>query len=207
MEDRFLSPNINDKNEVPFDGHLRPKNFNEFIGQKKVVQNVEIMVEASKLRKAPMDHILLSGPPGLGKTSLAMIIAQSLGTQLHVISGPALEKKGDLAAILTNLVPGDVLFIDEIHRLHITIEEILYSAMEDFRLDIIIGQGASAQTMQIKIPPFTLIFIRFFGASLLFIPFVIKYWQAAISVKDFHHSVIRRRIVHYPEYRYPCCFN
>jgi Holliday junction DNA helicase RuvB len=104
-----------------------------------------------------MDHALLSGPPGLGKTSLAMIVANALGSELHVISGPAIERKGDLAAILTNLQPRDVLFIDEIHRMHISVEEILYSAMEDYRLDIVIGQGPAARTMQIEIAPFTLI--------------------------------------------------
>jgi Holliday junction DNA helicase RuvB len=136
---------------------LRPQDFTEYIGQKKVVQNIEVMVESALIRKQAMDHVLLSGPPGLGKTSLAMIIAKALNSELHVISGPAIEKKGDLAAILTNLGPGDVLFIDEIHRLHISVEEILYSAMEDFRLDIIIGQGPAARTMQIDIAPFTLI--------------------------------------------------
>jgi len=136
---------------------LRPSHFGEYIGQAKVVENIQVMVESAKLRKEAMDHALLSGPPGLGKTSLAMIIAEALGTNLHVISGPAIEKKGDLAAILTNLNPRDVLFIDEIHRLHISIEEILYSAMEDYRLDIVIGQGAAARTMQIDVAPFTLI--------------------------------------------------
>lgn len=136
---------------------LRPQNFDEFIGQKKIVQNIEIMVKSANLRNSGLDHILLSGPPGLGKTSLAMLIAGEMGTKLHVISGPAIEKKGDLAAILTNLAPKDVLFIDEIHRIHISIEEILYSAMEDFRLDILIGQGPSARTMQIDLNPFTLI--------------------------------------------------
>jgi len=136
---------------------LRPTDFSEYVGQKKVVQNVEVMVESAKLRSAAMDHALLSGPPGLGKTSLAMIIAKSIGSELHVISGPAIEKKGDLAAILTNLGPRDVLFIDEIHRMHISVEEILYSAMEDYRLDIVIGQGPSARTMQIQVAPFTLI--------------------------------------------------
>jgi len=136
---------------------LRPTDFSEYVGQKKVVQNIEVMVESAKLRSAAMDHALLSGPPGLGKTSLAMIIAKALGSELHVISGPAIEKKGDLAAILTNLNPRDVLFIDEIHRMHISVEEILYSAMEDYRLDIVIGQGPAARTMQIQIAPFTLI--------------------------------------------------
>lgn len=136
---------------------LRPNNFDEYIGQRKVVKNIEVMVESAKIRQTAMDHALLSGPPGLGKTSLAMLVAKALGSELHVISGPAIEKKGDLAAILTNLNPKDVLFIDEIHRMHISVEEILYSAMEDFRLDIVIGQGPSARTMQIQVAPFTLI--------------------------------------------------
>ncbi len=154
--DRFL-----DSESVPEEYKhevlLRPNDFSEYVGQKKVVQNVDVMVESAKIRKSAMDHALLSGPPGLGKTSLAMIIAKSIGSELHVISGPAIEKKGDLAAILTNLNPRDVLFIDEIHRMHISVEEILYSAMEDYRLDIVIGQGPSARTMQIQIAPFTLI--------------------------------------------------
>ena len=139
------------------EGVLRPKDFSEYIGQQTVVANVNLMVKSAVMREAAMDHVLLSGPPGLGKTSLAMIIAQALGTNLHVISGPAIEKKGDLAAILSNIEPRDVLFIDEIHRMHISVEEILYSAMEDFRLDIVIGQGATARTMEIAIAPFTLI--------------------------------------------------
>jgi len=130
---------------------LRPKNFDEYLGQEKVVANISVMVESAKIRGAAMDHVLLSGPPGLGKTSLAMLIAGALGSEMHLISGPAIEKKGDLAAVLTNLKPRDVLFIDEIHRMHISVEEILYSAMEDFRLDILIGQGASARTMQIDL--------------------------------------------------------
>lgn len=139
------------------EAQLRPQNFSEFIGQKKVVDNIDLMVKSALVRKAAMDHVLLSGPPGLGKTSLAMLIAKALGSELHVVSGPAIEKKGDLAAVLTNMKARDVLFIDEIHRMHITVEEILYSAMEDFRLDILIGQGASARTMQIDLMPFTLI--------------------------------------------------
>ncbi len=136
---------------------LRPSSFNEYIGQRKVVENIDLMVKSAVKRKSAMDHALLSGPPGLGKTTLAMLISKALGSELHVVSGPAIEKKGDLAAVLTNLKPRDVLFIDEIHRIHISVEEILYSAMEDFRLDILIGQGASARTMQIDLVPFTLV--------------------------------------------------
>ncbi len=154
--ERFLDNDLRPE-EFKHEVLLRPNDFSEYIGQKKVVQNVEVMVESAKIRNSAMDHALLSGPPGLGKTSLAMIIAKSIGSELHVISGPAIEKKGDLAAILTNLGPRDVLFIDEIHRMHISVEEILYSAMEDYRLDIVIGQGPSARTMQIQIAPFTLI--------------------------------------------------
>lgn len=155
-EERFLAGEIKN-DEVHHEVKLRPRDFSEYVGQKRVVQNVEIMVQSAKLRNSCLDHVLLSGPPGLGKTSLAMIIANSLGSSMHVISGPAIEKKGDLAAILTNLGPKDVLFIDEIHRMHVSVEEILYSAMEDFRLDILIGQGPSARTMQIDIAPFSLI--------------------------------------------------
>lgn len=155
-EERLLAGEIKD-DEIHHEVKLRPRDFSEYVGQKRVVQNVEIMVQSAKLRQSSLDHILLSGPPGLGKTSLAMIIANSLGSTMHVISGPAIEKKGDLAAILTNLGPKDVLFIDEIHRMHVSVEEILYSAMEDFRLDILIGQGPSARTMQIDIAPFSLI--------------------------------------------------
>ena len=154
--DRVTDSNVR-SDEYKHEVLLRPTDFTEYIGQIKVVQNVEVMVESARIRNSAMDHALLSGPPGLGKTSLAMIIAKSIGSELHVISGPAIEKKGDLAAILTNLNPRDVLFIDEIHRMHISVEEILYSAMEDYRLDIVIGQGPSARTMQIQVAPFTLI--------------------------------------------------
>lgn len=156
MSDRFVDPEL-ERDEVVSDESLRPIDFSEYIGQKRIVENIQIMVKSARLRQQAMDHALLSGPPGLGKTSLAMIIAKALGSELHVISGPAIEKKGDLAAILTNLEPRDVLFIDEIHRMHISVEEILYSAMEDYRLDIVIGQGPSARTMQIDVAPFTLI--------------------------------------------------
>lgn len=156
QEERMMSGEIQTE-EVRQEVLLRPNNFDEYIGQRKVVKNIEVMVESARIRSTAMDHALLSGPPGLGKTSLAMIVAKALGSELHVISGPAIEKKGDLAAILTNLNPRDVLFIDEIHRMHISVEEILYSAMEDYRLDIVIGQGPSARTMQIQVAPFTLI--------------------------------------------------
>lgn len=155
-EDRFLSGEEIQR-EGQYENRLRPVGFSEYIGQKKVVENVRVMAESANIRNQSMDHVLFSGPPGLGKTSLAMLIAGELGSELHMISGPAIEKKGDLAAILTNISPRDVLFIDEIHRMHISIEEILYSAMEDFRLDIVIGQGPSARTMQIDVPPFTLV--------------------------------------------------
>jgi Holliday junction DNA helicase RuvB len=155
-DERLVTPAMQ-QNETEYEVRLRPRDFSEYIGQSNVVDNISLMVASSKKREAAMDHVLLSGPPGLGKTSLAMIIASQLNSQLHMISGPAIEKKGDLAAILTNLKARDVLFIDEIHRIPIAIEEILYSAMEDYRLDILIGQGPSARTMQIDISPFTLI--------------------------------------------------
>lgn len=156
MADRIMNGEIT-QTEREQEAQLRPQNFSEFIGQNKVIDNIDLMVKSALMRKSAMDHVLLSGPPGLGKTSLAMLIAKALGSELHLVSGPAIEKKGDIAAVLTNLKPKDVLFIDEIHRMHITVEEILYSAMEDFRLDILIGQGASARTMQIDLAPFTLI--------------------------------------------------
>jgi Holliday junction DNA helicase RuvB len=155
-EEFFLSPIENDQ-EKKQENLLRPKDFSEFIGQKNIIENVEVMIKSALLRETSMDHILLSGPPGLGKTSLAMIIARSLNSQVQVLSGPSLDKKGDLAAILTNLNSKDVLFIDEIHRMPIPLEEMLYSAMEDFRLDILIGKGPSARNIQINLAPFTLI--------------------------------------------------
>ena len=156
-QDRNVTPEHVTPFERDQEAALRPKTFDEYMGREKVVANINVMVESAKIRNAAMDHVLLSGPPGLGKTSLAMLMAKALGSELHLVSGPAIEKKGDLAAVVTNLKPRDVLFIDEIHRMHVTVEEILYSAMEDFRLDILIGQGASARTMQIDLVPFTLV--------------------------------------------------
>jgi Holliday junction DNA helicase RuvB len=136
---------------------LRPKTLDEYVGQEKVKENLKVYIEAAKKRGDPLDHVLLYGPPGLGKTTLSNIIAAEMGVNIRVTSGPAIEKAGDLAAILTNLNEGDVLFIDEIHRLSRTVEEILYPAMEDYALDIIIGKGPSARSIRIDLPRFTLI--------------------------------------------------
>ena len=141
----------------PFDISLRPPAFSEFIGQEKIKERLLLMLEAAKQRSDVLAHILLSGPPGLGKTTLANLVAKAAGTQLHTTSGPQIEKAGDLAGILTNIQKGDILFIDEIHRLHPAIEEYLYPAMEDFRLDIIIDSGPSARSIQINLPRFTLV--------------------------------------------------
>jgi len=136
---------------------IRPQSFDDYVGQKKIKENMKIFVSAAKSRGESLDHCLFYGPPGLGKTTLAGIISNELGVNMNSTSGPAIEKSGDLAAILTNIEEGDVLFIDEIHRLHSSVEEILYPAMEDYNLDIIIGQGPAARTVKIDLPPFTLI--------------------------------------------------
>lgn len=136
---------------------LRPQTFSEYVGQKKVKRNLDVLIGAAKKRKEPIEHVLLYGPAGLGKTTLAHIIANEMGTNIRATSGPAIEKVGDLGSILTNLNDGDILFIDEIHRLNKLIEEVLYPAMEDFKLDIIIGKGPSAKTLQLDLPRFTLI--------------------------------------------------
>lgn len=136
---------------------LRPTTLNQYIGQHKVKENLNIFIQAAKMRQEPLDHVLLYGPPGLGKTTLAHIIANEMGVQFRSTSGPAIERAGDLAAILSSLEPGDVLFIDEVHRLPHSVEEVLYPAMEDFFLDIVIGTGPSARSVRIDLPPFTLV--------------------------------------------------
>lgn len=145
------------KNDIDADKYLRPSNFDEFTGQKKMVDNLKIFIQAAKKRKEPLDHTLFTGPPGLGKTTLSMIISKEMETKIKITSGPVMEKPGDLAGILTSLDEGDILFIDEIHRLHPVIEEFLYSAMEDYRLDIMIESGPNARSIQISLPKFTLI--------------------------------------------------
>jgi holliday junction DNA helicase RuvB len=140
-----------------FDATLRPQNFKEYIGQEKVKKNLDILLQAAKKREEPIEHVLLYGPAGLGKTTLANIIAKEMGVNIKTTSGPAIERVGDFGSILTNLSDGDILFIDEIHRLNKSIEEVLYPAMEDFKLDIIIGKGPSARTIQLDLPKFTLI--------------------------------------------------
>ncbi|TSA44970.1 Holliday junction branch migration DNA helicase RuvB, partial [bacterium] len=143
--------------DVKLDATLRPQSFSEYVGQHKIKRNLDILIGAAKKRKEPIEHVLLYGPAGLGKTTLAHIIAKEMGANIRVTSGPAIEKVGDLGSILTNLNDGDIFFIDEIHRLNKLIEEVLYPAMEDFKLDIIIGKGPSAKTLQLDLPRFTLI--------------------------------------------------
>jgi Holliday junction DNA helicase RuvB len=155
--DRFIDPSTPDIVEENFERALRPKKLDEYVGQEKIREQLEIFIGAAKKRNEALDHVLLFGPPGLGKTTLANIIAKEMGVNLRQTSGPVLEKTGDLAALLSNLEENDVLFIDEIHRLSPVIEEILYPAMEDYRLDIMIGEGPSARSVKLELPPFTLI--------------------------------------------------
>lgn len=155
-ENRFITSTKN-LTDAEIETSLRPSSMNEYVGQEKIKKSLNIYIQAAKSRKEPLDHVLLYGPPGLGKTTLSHIIATEMGAQIKVTSGPAIEHAADLAAILTNLNKNDVLFIDEIHRLNKTVEEILYPAMEDFALDFIVGKGPSARNMRLKIQPFTLI--------------------------------------------------
>jgi Holliday junction DNA helicase RuvB len=155
-EERVVERGLKE-DERELESTLRPKRFDEYIGQKGVTDNLKVYIEAAKMRSEPLDHVLFYGPPGLGKTTLAGIISNELGVDLRITSGPAIERAGDLAAILTNLNDNDVLFIDEIHRLNRTVEEVLYSAMEDYALDIIIGKGPSARSIRLDLAKFTLI--------------------------------------------------
>ena len=156
-EERLISPELEGSSEEGLENSLRPQVLNDYIGQTKVKENMKIYIEAAKKRGEPLDHVLLYGPPGLGKTTLANIISNEMNSNIKITSGPAIEKAGDLAALLTNLSEFDVLFIDEIHRLNKSVEEILYPALEDYTLDIIIGKGPSARSIRLDLPKFTLI--------------------------------------------------
>lgn len=157
MQEESVITNYRLDDDQLMDNTIRPETIDEYVGQEDVKENIRIFVEAAKMRNEPLDHVLLYGPPGLGKTTLAFIIAHELGTNIKTASGPSIEKSGDLAAILSSLEPGDVLFIDEIHRMPRYIEEILYPAMEDFSLDIIVGSEGNSRNIKIDLPPFTLV--------------------------------------------------
>jgi holliday junction DNA helicase RuvB len=155
--ERIIQPKSESTQEEALERALRPRQLDEYVGQEKIRDQLSIFIAAAKGRKEPLDHVLLFGPPGLGKTTLSHIISREMGVNMHQTSGPVLEKKGDLAALLTNLEPNDVLFIDEIHRLSAVLEETLYSAMEDYAIDIMIGEGPAARSVKLDLPPFTLV--------------------------------------------------
>ncbi|TAH33518.1 Holliday junction branch migration DNA helicase RuvB [Candidatus Saccharibacteria bacterium] len=157
--ERIVDAALDDNNfeEQQIEVSLRPRTFAEYIGQERLKKNLKLAIDAAKKRSEPIDHVLLYGPPGLGKTTMASVIANEMGAQIRVTSGPAIERAGDLASLLTNLQDGDILFIDEIHRLHRSVEEVLYSAMEDFKIDIMLGKGPSARSLRLDVPKFTLI--------------------------------------------------
>jgi Holliday junction DNA helicase RuvB len=159
MIERIVGAAVTDDtpDEVEFENKLRPHDFANYIGQERLKKNLQLAIAAAKKRGEPLDHVLLYGPPGLGKTTMASVLANEMGAQIRITSGPAIERAGDLASLLTNLQDGDILFIDEIHRLHRSVEEVLYSAMEDYKLDIMLGKGPSARSLRLDLPQFTLI--------------------------------------------------
>jgi Holliday junction DNA helicase RuvB len=157
MIDRIINTPLEAPDELEIENTLRPRDFANYIGQTRLKQNLKLAIDAAKKREEPLDHVLLYGPPGLGKTTMANVIANEMSAQIRVTSGPAIDRAGDLASLLTNLQDGDILFIDEIHRLNRTVEEVLYSAMEDFKLDIMLGKGPSARSLRLDLPSFTII--------------------------------------------------
>jgi Holliday junction DNA helicase RuvB len=192
MTERIISPK-NKAEEMGFDVGLRPQSLGEYIGQDRVKENLSILIEAAKARQEALDHVLIYGPPGLGKTTLAHVVAHEMGVNIKVTAGPAIERAGDLAAILTNLRKGDVLFVDEVHRLGRAVEEVLYPAMEDYALDIVIGKGPGARSIRLKLPRFTMI-----GATtrlaLMTAPLRARF--GAVYRLDFYDGAAMEAIVH-----------